>query len=487
MPCCKADEFGWCRKVEVVPRTHGNKYCVFHSPVEDKKMELKQFNKEIFSRIDSAIKSNKKCDLSGTIFMGDIDFSRYNEANPFPEINLCNSSFYSRAKFSNTVFSKKASFIKATFAGDTDFKGAIFAGDTDFTETTFDEDTNFSNATFEDDVNFLMAKFNSDVFFEITTFCALANFRLSDFKWDAKFANTKFEGNTIFHQADFFGPIADFSDAEFSEKASFNNVRCIRMDFIRASFSPWIRFDDISVEGRILFTQIHGLENVYFPLVDLEKFHFMSCEWPRTKGRRILLNEEQTRENLSNKRKFNSSIYKENVVPVFQLEYAKNVYRKLKEKYLAEHNHTEASQWHYCEKEMARQQDIRSDNIISINKIYYICSGYGERWTRAGTVLLVLFSLFMGFMAVAGLKAGGNVPDYVNGLEIGLSVPFSPEAFLKGFWVLIVTALQNILFRAPYMEPTGPIGVIIIIFFGKILIPIQATLFVLALRNPFRR
>jgi hypothetical protein len=91
MPCCKAEEFGdWCGKAEAPTVIHdGDEYCLFHLPASHKqKPTPDKFNKMVFSLIDRAKDRNALCDLSGSIFPGNVYFSQYNKDNPLPSIML---------------------------------------------------------------------------------------------------------------------------------------------------------------------------------------------------------------------------------------------------------------------------------------------------------------------------------------------------------------------------------------------------------------
>jgi hypothetical protein len=65
---------------------------------------------------------------------------------------------------------------------------------------------------------------------------------------------------------------------------------------------------------------------------------------------------------------------------------------------------------------------------------------------------------------------------------------FSGVIEWKKFWLLIYNTIQNSFFiKDTFFKPQTLAGVIILTITTKLIIPIQAALFVLALRNKFRR
>jgi len=57
MPCCKAEEYTWCKDLPVVSykEIEGNEYCVFHAPKGQKGISLEEFNELVFERINGFI------------------------------------------------------------------------------------------------------------------------------------------------------------------------------------------------------------------------------------------------------------------------------------------------------------------------------------------------------------------------------------------------------------------------------------------------
>jgi len=71
--CCKADQYKWCERHDVKYQDDdGNHYCIFHAPKELLNISINDFNQQVITEIDQQKKFNNRCDLSGTIFKGDI-------------------------------------------------------------------------------------------------------------------------------------------------------------------------------------------------------------------------------------------------------------------------------------------------------------------------------------------------------------------------------------------------------------------------------
>jgi uncharacterized protein YjbI with pentapeptide repeats len=159
LPCCKAEEYNWCKDLQVVDYKDedGDKYCIFHAPQGKKGITVEEFNEEVFKRINEVkhhnsipiaspsgpILRNEKelvpCNLSGTVFEGNVNLTRFNSLPPI---------VFSWAKFNGEV-----NFSKVTFSREADFRNATFSGKADFLKTTFKEGL-FSGAIFSKEVEF---------------------------------------------------------------------------------------------------------------------------------------------------------------------------------------------------------------------------------------------------------------------------------------------------------------------------------------------
>ncbi|MBU1042122.1 MAG: pentapeptide repeat-containing protein [Proteobacteria bacterium] len=156
-------------------------YCLFHAPAEHKGMTVEDFNKQVLKRIDE-FKTKPKtpgkhdfCNLSGTIFPGEISFGSYDDSNPLPHVSLHKATFVGVANFEGTMFSF-TTFSVATFAGNARFGWATFAGGATFVETVFEGQTDFRWATFTKEMRFerVKAEKNAQLMHSLNT-ASLAN------------------------------------------------------------------------------------------------------------------------------------------------------------------------------------------------------------------------------------------------------------------------------------------------------------------------
>ena len=95
MGCCKAEKYKWCKELDTVyTDEEGKEYCVFHAPKGHKGVSLEEFNNLVFQRIEEAKNSGQECNLSGTIFEGEIIFTHFDKENPLPDIDFSFITFF---------------------------------------------------------------------------------------------------------------------------------------------------------------------------------------------------------------------------------------------------------------------------------------------------------------------------------------------------------------------------------------------------------
>lgn len=444
MPCCKAEIYGWCKDLPVVIYKDGEskEYCFFHAPQGKKGVSVEEFNRRVFERINEARAKNQICDLSGSIFEGSIDFSR--------------ATFSGETNFRETIFGEAVNFLEAKFNGAIDFSFAKINGVANFSKAEFNSEVNFFGATFNDVAKFFKAILSSKTDFSVATFSRGADFSWATFK-RADFEATKFIEGTSFIKA-IFNEKANFSWATFSEAYFFGETFIEGGDFI-----------GLKIEEKVTF-QKANLEKVSFLDTDLRKIDF-NCDWPKKGGRNVLYDEIE----LFKKEK--GKDFKDKIKKVEIL------YRQLKQKYKEEYNEPEVSNWHYGEKEMQRKQSSMKDFSFYLLHPYWLSSGYGEKPARAGIFLIFLLLYTSLFLAVAGLVVPDNVKD-VHGIT---SIGWPYDIDIKKIWALFLNTFKYVTFqRDPFFEPANWCGEAIKLL-AQILIPLQAALFALAVRNRVRR
>jgi hypothetical protein len=225
--------------------------------------------------------------------------------------------------FARFVFPTIANFYEATFSERAYFGGATFSKDADFYEATFSEDADFGGATFSKGATFGGATFSER----------------------ATFSEATFSGSTLFS-----GRPGD---------AQANHIFAgTAVDFREVVINPP---DVITFLGADL-TTCHFLDT------DLRKVQFVDVKWPQ-KGQRVLVYDEIASIETEDRHRR----------PWFQLE---RLYRELKQNYEDRRDYERAGDFHYGEKEMRRQNPDTAGGLRFFLRLYWLFSGYGERYLR---------------------------------------------------------------------------------------------------------
>lgn len=450
MACCKAIKYEWCKDLETVYTDEEEKdYCVFHAPKGHKGVSLEEFNNLVFQRIEEAKNSGQECNLSGTIFEGEIIFTQFNKKNPLPDID-----------FSFITFTENAYFAYVNFSGYADFRNTIFKSYAQFVNVTFDGIAYFINATFNKSSDFMGTIFKNRTYFDSVYFKGNVKFNSTVFGGPLSFSGTlwKISMNREI-VAEYLIPKSKEPSLTFKKNALFK----------KTTFTEEVAFWGCLTEGIIRFEDV-DLSHVSFLETNLYNFNFICCKWPQKKGRDVLYDEIQIKSPKDKK----------------AFELVEDLYRQLKQKYKKELNEPEVSNWHYGEKEMFRKKRLwRRFNPISFSNLYWAFSGYGECPVRAGIMLLLLLIFIM-----TGMNYFGLVPFVEGNPVYGVTQikGFSGSIDWTKLWLLFYNTIQHILFfKTPFFKPEILSGNIFLTVFTRIIIPIQATMFAFALRNKFRR
>ena len=403
MPCWKCIVHGW---PDPQPERKGQKYCLFHALADRKGMSDEDFNAQVFARIDE-FKAKAKtsdaddiCDLSGTIFPGDISFEAYSAGISLPRIS-----------FAKATFQGKADFDVVTFSGQTNFRETMFRDEAYFSVAGFSKTVDFSKATFLDEVDFSETTFRGEANFSVAEFRNVSLFRMAIFINEASFKKTKFSNQTNFEQATFSGQ-AGFEAVQAEKNA--------------------LRMHSLSKKS---------LANLYFSSMETECFSFKGCDWPdgglwpETKEKPDYKACEELYRSLKQKA---ASEHDQPMVSKWH-------YR---EKLMALEQIKAKRGW------KAR---------LGLTGLYYWCSGFGEDPAQAFRVLAGLLGfalLALSGLKLWETGLGNHLPDWGKILEIpaellGL-VPFvktEAKALASASGVLapakaIVTSLLHILFAA---------------------------------------
>ncbi len=177
MSCCRghASKY-WCeRHPDVYKDKDGNHYCVFHAPSGHKDIPDNLFIDLLFEEIDHAIGKDEPCSLMHAIIPSDVDFGKYDEANPLPALDL----------------------KEALFEGAVDFSNVTFGGKLDLTRTEFMKEVSFLSADFKDEALFFDSIFNMKVDLKDVTFEKIVCISWGSFKAGADMGGTSYGGKLL--------------------------------------------------------------------------------------------------------------------------------------------------------------------------------------------------------------------------------------------------------------------------------------------------
>lgn len=283
------ESFNWIDRPEplLCQLEDRKEYCLFHAPGDLK--DHKTLMDAVWERVNCVLKANvwrgendqKTCNLSGTVFDGDVNFNRIRfpctliwESSFGGKASFWNASFTGSIDFLGSKFKKEADFMDAEFTGDSLFSGASFEGKADFRSATFEGEAHFRNATFEAEVDFFDATFGGEADFEDSKFAGQAHFWDVKFRKKANFSSATFSSFMIADQAIFEGKTS-FEKATFEKNASFSQTT-----FKEVSF-PLSRFYEEPIFDRADLRKAELLD------APVEDFRLIAPKLPTCRGRRI--------------------------------------------------------------------------------------------------------------------------------------------------------------------------------------------------------
>jgi len=286
------------------------------------------------------------------------------------------------ANFADVEFDK-ADFSDAIFRDDAIFRGTVFIESACFDGAIFEKRAFFADSTFPPFTRFVRAKFNEDATFWRANFARNSMFNWCVFGKEVYFSSAKFVA------ADFpsarFKAFAEFDGTIFSESANFNHCWFLGRTVFAATEDPLPVFLDVRVDFQSVV--IEPLDAVTFRNADLRQFRFRDTDlrkvefvgvrWPRIGRRQVVYDEIASAENKS---------------AAFFLG-VERLYRQLKQNYDDRKDYERVAEFHYGEKEMRRKNPGSGVIHRVFLTLYWILSGYGERYVRPllwGTVVLLL-------------------------------------------------------------------------------------------------
>jgi hypothetical protein len=280
---------------------------------------------------------------------------------------------------------------------------------------------NFQNVSFDRCI------FEKDVDFRNATFEMDASFLKVKFNEVALFSKAKFPKGGLFTASEFKNA-AWFNECEFGDHVIFHSV---------VAGNAAIRMHDLTKEA---------LQWLQFSHLEVHIFSFSGCsDWPENFG---FESPELT-----------TDIKRE------------ELYRAMKQMAVGEHDHRQASNWHYKEKLMLLSRGGESGFEKMLLSSYQRFAGFGERPVRAGLWLICFAVLPFLFFAVTKLAS------------TGISWCLDPGAVIEVF-----TDWQRALplSKVP-SDPPPAAWKLWVCYLSQLVITVQAALFGFAVRNRFRR
>lgn len=507
----------------------GEDLCILHSKARNKDKSafdqaLAEHRKKNGDNFDSFVfpghtdfshtEFSEKASFFGSEFAGEVDFSHanfkgqgeYGEAVFAETAKFNGASFEGEAEFAGAKFFKKADFTNAEFLQGGDFGGANFLGAAYFWGTNFAEIVHFVSAKFATNASFKQATFVGDAWFDSADFYGQSSFWRASFEGAADFVWAMFAEKADFTEARFLQKV-DFSEAVFTGKANFSSVQFNgetdffgtqfknEADFHFAEFmgitffaggpkkrtkgvhlrivgrkdyppSEWLLKIFSGVEADFTDAIVAPLDALIIRDADLRKCRFLGtdlrkaeitgAEWPEI-GHRRGVHDEVAPLKMNEKREWH---------------HIERLYRELKQNYEDRRDYERAGDFHYGEKEMRRLNPQTSWGVRLWLTLYWLASGYGERWLRpliCSGLLLVVSTLCYLHWGLLVFKDGGPLLDRGSLWEAGLyglkvMTLLKPSNFTPlGFWGDFINTAQSV--------------------FGPILIG----LFALALRQRLKR
>lgn len=429
------------------------------------------------------------------------EHSWFRGENP-AEFYVCfnEATFTKRARFLGVRLTAEASFMKAKFKEGADFTGAWFGEHSSFREAECAGEMNFASAVFHKGADFNKSIFDGVAVFqqvhfqpEETTFVQTIFKEKPDFILAHFYRPAEFRGATFAQGADFcaakFHPGIDFSPA-FEEPQSHPTATAVAMgrgriirtsflgdtDFTEAVFGGVVNFHQAYMDGRMVFKSLHptpifqGTDVTFrevtigpsgaieFSGVDLSKCQFLDTDLRKIQITRAIWARIPNR--LGNRFPSREGIY-DGIVGSradagYPWEGIERAYRELKQNHEERRDYERAGDFHYGEKEMRRRNPKTPWVLRTLLTLYWLLSGYGERYLRpliwAG-ILLLLSAIGYLTLGLRVKEDGGKVLAMTNCWDWFRSIFFSfrvmtllkPEDLTPIRYAKIVHAFQSLL------------------------------------------
>jgi len=423
--CQIHNKYEWIKCKNPVLEADSEGMCLLHSkmPNKDNKLFIENIKTKLI---------NEDYDFAGSFFPCEIHFSGL--------------TFKKAVDFRNVIFSGPSNFINVNFNDEARFDSSVFLKTADFNRATFSGIANFSNAQFKSEIYFVAATFKELGYFDRAIFYAEGNFALSVF-----YSQVSFSTITVFG------------------KVCFQAINLPKKDGSHDDFRADFGFININADGLIIFQDL-SLAKVEFFGTDMRLVELRNVVWHNLFGRQavfdeILVNERE----LNYFKRILRSIRKKAAGPdKGQYSRIEILYRYLKLNFEKVGDLKQAGDFHYGEMEMHRRASKWRWFPLYWYNLYRVLNGYGERpswalgWLAGFLLALPVLVWEFGLDSVAGETRPGFLET--------LAYIFEKATFQRP---LLLSNL-NLLGR-------------FISNLSLLIIPGQAALFLLALRNRLGR
>lgn len=387
--------------------------------------------------------------------------------------------------FQGTTFRKEAFFIGAEFKNTIKIDRCTFKNDVDFSHLTAYKKLSIFNTKFTNTprVDFSNAKINC-LNIDKSMFSGIVKFTRTTILSHFRITNTELRESVLISDCKFFMSFSVYRTIFYHtlqiDRTQFGIILNFTKNIFHKNIFFWsCKLPNPEAYSVISFARSHGIDGATITIenasldtfrtfdVELELFKFNNCKWPKDKdGFSIVFEENAPHQHLQHK----------------TLEV---VYRKLKKGSLASRSEFQASDWHYKEKEHAEinlnqesnDRSWRSHLFKATYFLYGLFSGYGEKPERALSWLITALALPFTTYTVSAI------------IQTGLHISID--------WELFKTVVYKSFLYIPLLKMPSPAPLytkinlssfeFIMIALSQISITILTTLFLLALRNRFRR
>lgn len=345
-----------------------------------------------------------------------------------------------------------------------------------FSESVFYDKFIISDSKFDQEVDLDGCIFNNEVIIKRVTFSQIVRFGSNTFRDILTMVNVLFHGVTFVKSI-----IEKEMRINHSTFHNFASFRLLKTPY--ESSMIYFLYVEFPALRRTLFEN-NDMSKISFIECDLRFAKFIDVKWVKPKfpasKRKCLIDEFIN--------------FKNGELDAKHFNRVKSNYQQLKMNFEESRNFAEAGDFYYGEMECQRKSLGLLRFLPSLNTIYWLSTGYGEKPLRAGMNLLLLISIWVVILMFMGLSPNISADSYK---EIDYEFDFNPTeimTFAKDF-VNTFTYVQEILLREekpnriykPVIRENAWINGDGVNTTGFILVYLQVLLLALAVRRKFRR